>query len=208
MRNLQLHLTLELGAVRRTNISRSFDYRNFWSEVTSTKLTLADFQHHAGYHEIRDAGDKGQGVFALRSITTRTGFLVDTPLFVVEKEMERISPKDVLSKVVSLTAESRKRFEALPYTNDTAHLSAEWKQVGRFKLSRQQIRGLSERWGCFVTVSQSIAIAVRLYCSILVAVTGTCMNHNRHNEHFQSSYLCLRPEAVDSKLFAKGRYSR
>ncbi|USW54925.1 Putative SET domain-containing protein [Septoria linicola] len=102
-----------------------------------------------GYYEIRKAGTKGFGAFALKHIPSGTRVLVDTALFRVEKEESQISDADILRQIQALEPQVRAKFDALPYSQTTLYTTA----VRRFNLNNFQVRG-RRGLSCFAHASR------------------------------------------------------
>ncbi|KAM3420216.1 hypothetical protein BST61_g3506 [Cercospora zeina] len=105
-----------------------------------------------GFYEIRSAGPKGRGAFALRNIDAGTRILVDDPIFVIEKHSSDISIDDILSERDILQPAARKHFDSLPFSPRFAAASADVQHQARFHLNNFWM--LDRGWGCFAHASR------------------------------------------------------
>ncbi|GIZ43525.1 hypothetical protein CKM354_000674900 [Cercospora kikuchii] len=104
------------------------------------------------YYEIRNAGRKGRGAFALRNISAGTRILIDHPLFVIEKDEKDIRVDDILSKLSALSPTARRHFESLPFAPQYNAAPTDMQHYGRFHLNNFSMLGTA--WGCFVHASR------------------------------------------------------
>ncbi|CAK1363168.1 hypothetical protein CB0940_04720 [Cercospora beticola] len=102
-----------------------------------------------GFYEIKDAGRKGQGAFALKDICAGTRILVDAPLFVIDKNsQDDIELADILSKLSALPSATRHQFGSLPFAPFFANGSSMMQLYSRFDFNKFAISG-GKGWGCF-----------------------------------------------------------